>query len=215
MPNTQSHAHSLFSIAKCIDTYIALSASRASPASRTSNDHSAEDLNNAFSTTANGSAGASGGLLSPTTPFSQSVLPSKSLLSREESATDDTGLSMGNTSASKGSLSANTLSSATQKALQGVIRRIFERCFEEGAYHQVVGIAVEARNLDILRETIIRASNHQGEAAKSKARDEPGRYEELMDYLLDICLNVVQERVLRNEVSCAIPSTSLSWQSLL
>lgn len=82
------------------------------------------------------------------------------------------------------------LAKGTQKNLQAVIRRIFERCFQEGLYKQVVGISVEARNLETLRESVIRAGG------KEKA----GKREELMDYLLDICMNVVQERGLRNEI---------------
>lgn len=144
---------------------------------------------------ANGSASGGNTLVSPTAPFSQSALPSKSLLSRAESLDDAVQPLTG-----KGSSFAGSLSGGTQKALQAVIRRIFEKCFHEGAYHQVVGIAVEARNLDILRETISRASEHPGDATKAKSNQKPGRHEELMDYLLDICLNVVQERILRNEV---------------
>lgn len=101
------------------------------------------------------------------------------------------------TSASSGFLST-ALPQKTQQALNSVIRRLFERCFQEGAYHQVVGIAVEAKNLDILRETIVRASE---QGSKGKSQEDSSKREELMDYLLDICLNVIQERALRNEVS--------------
>ena len=120
-------------------------------------------------------------------------MPSKSLLSREDSAIPE--------AVDTGSGSASiplSLSPKTQEALQGVIRRLFERCYDEGAYRQVVGIAVEARNLHILRETISRAT---GESSKRKAKDNDSKREELMDYLLELCLNVIEERVLRNEVS--------------
>jgi len=101
------------------------------------------------------------------------------------------------TSASSG-YPSTALPQKTQQALNSIIRRLFERCFQEGAYHQVVGIAVEAKNLDILRETIVRASE---QGSKGKSQEDASRREELMDYLLDICLNVIQERALRNEVS--------------
>lgn len=90
----------------------------------------------------------------------------------------------------------------TLKSLQSVIRRIFERCFREGAFRQVVGIAIEAKNLDILRETIKRAGEGDESTKGSKTQDKSGRREELMDYLLDICMNIIQERSLRTEV-CA------------
>ena len=60
-------------------------------------------------------------------------------------------------------------------------------------------IAIEARNLGVLRRVILRASederNEHGEATRHG--------KELMDYVLDICMSVVQERALRNAVSRA------------
>ena len=90
------------------------------------------------------------------------------------------------------------LSPPTKKALQTVIRRLFERGFQEGAHKQVLGIAVEAKNLDVLRETIERASDGQGTKGKGKVQGTRG--EELMEYLLDVCMNIVQERGLRTEI---------------
>lgn len=90
-----------------------------------------------------------------------------------------------------------TLSLGTQKALNSVIRRIFEKCFLEGTYRQVVGIAVEARNLDVLREAVTRSGKSVGDGTRSASAT--GK-DELMDYLLGICMSVVQERVLRDEV---------------
>lgn len=55
-----------------------------------------------------------------------------------------------------------------------------------------MGIAIEARNLDVLREAILRASEDEKHSGKG---------EQLMEYVLDICMNVVQERGLRDEVS--------------
>lgn len=89
-----------------------------------------------------------------------------------------------------------------QKNLQATIRRIFESCYESGDYKQVVGIAIEARNLDVLRASILRASqDEKKKAGKKPATGVATKSEELMDYVLDICMNVVQERGLRNEVS--------------
>jgi len=117
-------------------------------------------------------------------------------LSRENTVSEPSSNGLP-TSAGSGYLST-ALPQKTQQALNSIIRRLFERCFQEGAYHQVVGIAVEAKNLDILRETIVRASEQSG---KGKSQENSSKREELMDYLLDICLNVIQERALRNEVS--------------
>jgi 26S proteasome regulatory subunit N2 len=86
-----------------------------------------------------------------------------------------------------------------QKNLQSTIRRIFESCYESGDYKQVVGIAIEARNLDVLRASILRASQDEKKHGKKPAQNST-KSEELMDYVLDICMNVVQERGLRNEV---------------
>ena len=187
--------------AKCIDTYISLSAMHnpAAPAS-TANQHSSQ-LTTAFPSTTNGAASASAVMASPTTPFSQSALPSKSLLSRQESSTIDTSVPGGGNPGVTGSQpSPLTLSRQVQKNLQAIVRRLFESCFAVGAYHQVVGIAVEARNLEILREVILRASQDNKVAGKKPIQINGNKGEEIMEYVLDICMNVVQERGLRNEV---------------
>ena len=61
----------------------------------------------------------------------------------------------------------------------------------------MVGIAIEARNLDVLRRVILRASEDE----KNENSESTRHGKELMDYVLDICMSVVQERGLRNEVS--------------
>jgi 26S proteasome regulatory subunit N2 len=94
------------------------------------------------------------------------------------------------------------LQRSVQKNLQATIRRIFESCYENGDFKQVVGIAIEARNLEILRETFLRASQTDKKQGKKPANGSFTRSEELMEYVLDICMNVVQERGLRNEVKC-------------
>jgi 26S proteasome regulatory subunit N2 len=66
-------------ISKCVDQYIAVSSSRHTPAKQSKNDVALPALATNFgSGSLDGSA-----LISPTTPFSQSMLPSKSLLSRD------------------------------------------------------------------------------------------------------------------------------------
>lgn len=169
------------------------------PASSTARDSG--HLSEAFPSNANGSANPNQNVMSPTTPFSQSSLPSKSLLSRENTSSFDSSQPGGGNAGIAGAHpSPLTLSRNTQKNLQAVIRRIFESCYDTGAYRHVVGIAVEARNRDVLREAIMRCS--QDEKSKGKKASAAGlsQTDELMEYILDICMNVVQERGLRNEV---------------
>lgn len=171
------------------------------PPTPASTANTSNQLGDAFPSSANGSANPGQNLTSPTTPFSQSSLPSKSLLSREESSTWDSSLPGGGNAGVAGAHpSPLTLPRATQKSLQTVIRQIFESCYSTGAYRHVVGIAVEARNREVLREAIIKCSEEEKAQGKKAITATPSQTEELMEYVLDICLNVVQERGLRNEV---------------
>ncbi|KAF2667005.1 26S proteasome regulatory complex, non-ATPase subcomplex, Rpn2/Psmd1 subunit [Microthyrium microscopicum] len=183
-------------IARCIDTYITLSAMK-NPSTPAIGSFSPQ-LPSAFPSNSNGSANIAAGLTSPTTPFSQSALPSKSLLSRQNSLTFDPNqpaeLAPGMPS------TLPTLTPVVQKNLQAVIRRLFESCYRSGAYQQVVGIAIEARNLDVLREAILKASQTDKKLGKKPSSSTPGKGEELMEYVLDICMNVVQERSFRNAI---------------
>jgi 26S proteasome regulatory subunit N2 len=142
-------------------------------------------------------------MTSPITPFSQSTLPSKSLLSRSDSDTWEPTAPGGVSNANIPGAHPTplVLQRTVQKNLQATIRRIFESCYESGAYKQVVGIAIEARNLDVLREAFLRASQNEKKQGKKPAGGSSNRSEELMEYVLDICMNIVQERGLRNEVS--------------
>ncbi|KAL1616495.1 proteasome regulatory particle base subunit [Diplodia seriata] len=188
-------------VTKCVDTYIALSALHNPPAPASTANQPPPQLTTAFPANANGSANTAASLTSPTTPFSQTTLPSKSLLSRDEATTFDPSVPGGGNAGTPGAHpSPLALPRPVQKNLQTVIRRLFESCYQASAYQQVVGIAIEARNLDVLRETILRASQDEKKQGKKSASGAPGKSEELMEYILDICMNVVQERGLRNEI---------------
>ncbi|KAL8719408.1 MAG: hypothetical protein Q9225_003573 [Loekoesia sp. 1 TL-2023] len=184
-------------ISKCVDTYIALSGSV--PVNNT--NQPPPQLTTAFSSTANGASSISAGLASPTTPFSQSTLPSKSLLSRQDSTTTfDPSLQTGGNANLPGAPPASVASQpSVQKQLHAIIDELFERCFQGGSYRQVIGIAVEARRLDVLRRAVLRANEDE---KKQRKGDNGGftRGQELMEYVLEICMNVVQERGLRNEL---------------
>ncbi|EEQ87998.1 hypothetical protein RJZ56_004693 [Blastomyces dermatitidis] len=179
-------------ISKCVDTFISISASP-KPQNSAQAANKVPRLNTSFPLTANGATSTSAGLTSPITPFSQSALPSKSLLSRQDSVSLETG---GEDIGADPSELPLVIQRGVQKQLHGVIERLFEQCFREKRYRQVVGIAVEAKNLDVLRTAILRASEDEkkenGESSRSG--------EELMEYVLDICMSVVQERAFRNEI---------------
>ena len=190
-------------ISKCVDTYIALSAmfNPATPASTA--NQAPPQLTTAFPSTSNGATSTSAGLASPITPFSQSTLPPRSLLSRQDSSTTfDPSLPGGGNAGVPGAHpSPLILQRGIQKQLHTVIEQLFERCYKEGRYYQVVGIAIEARNLEKLRQAILRASDDQAKKTSASREDSADIGKDLMEYVLEICMGVVQERGLRNEVT--------------
>ncbi|KAH7400223.1 putative 26S proteasome regulatory subunit rpn2 [Cadophora sp. MPI-SDFR-AT-0126] len=177
-------------ISRCVETYISINAAKHSAPQASAKSGSLPTLATSFAV--GGSDTTTAGLTSPTTPFSQATLPSKSLLSRaptenllEPSGPD--GIDF-------------VPDHQTQVALQKVIERLFESCMREGRYRQVVGIAVEAQNLEVLGRVIKRASDDEKKSRGKQAEGTPGPTEELMEYVLDICMGVVQERSLRTEI---------------
>ncbi|KAH8700175.1 putative 26S proteasome regulatory subunit Rpn2 [Talaromyces proteolyticus] len=177
-------------ISKCVDTFISLSASR-----RPAAGEAPLPLNTAFPSS-NGATNTSASLTSPITPFSQSALPSKSLLSREEEPSLTAPYPDGDSESAKLEETPLVIRRGVQKQLQAVIERLFEQCFRQQRYRQVVGIAIEARNLEVLRTAILRCSE-----AEKKEQGESSRHgEELMEYVLEICMGIVQERSFRNEI---------------
>ncbi|OJJ44580.1 hypothetical protein ASPZODRAFT_134663 [Penicilliopsis zonata CBS 506.65] len=177
-------------IAKCVDTFISLSA-----AQRPTVGELPANLNTTFPTSAEGATSTSASLQSPITPFSQSALPSKSLLSRQEVPGSDVGYTAGD-DVSVGQVETPlVLKRGVQGQLQTVVERLFEQCFRQKRYRQVIGIAIEAKNLEVLRTAILRASQDE-----KKQQGESRRSEELMEYVLDICMSIVQERAFRNEI---------------
>ncbi|KAI1647015.1 26S proteasome regulatory complex, non-ATPase subcomplex, Rpn2/Psmd1 subunit [Daldinia loculata] len=188
-------------ISKCVDHYIATKNENHTVVSKKDGDASLPALATAFSsTTTDGNASA---LISPTTPFSQSTLPSKSLLSR--ASTDNTILEPSfepqkkQHRSSSIALTHNELD--TRRAIDSVIERLFESCLAERRYQQVVGIAVEAKRLDVVSKVIQRADDdYKRNKGKSAQEDAMGPAEELLDYCLNICMDVVQERAFRDDI---------------
>ena len=182
-------------ISKCVDTYIALSASRGPSLRAAGSAQQPPQLSTAFPPNADGATNTAASLASPTTPFSQSALPSRSLLSRENTTAFEQA-PMDNLALISSGPESLIQQLGIQQQLHRIIEQLFDQCFQAKRYRQVVGIAIEARNLDVLRRVILRASEEEkqenGEATRAG--------KELMDYVLDICMSVVQERGLRNEV---------------
>lgn len=178
-------------ISKCVDQYIAVtSAKHAGPKTTTSTE-----LPELATTFANDGAA----VLSPTTPFSQTTLPPKSLLSR--ASADNTMIEAAFQPIFKQGRSGSIaeLPDQATDSLQRVIERLFESCLEEGRYRQVVGIAVEAKNLDVLRRVIKRASEDE-KRSKNTQEGTSSPAEDLMEYILGICMDIVQERGFRTEI---------------
>jgi 26S proteasome regulatory subunit N2 len=189
-------------ISKCVDTYITLSAIYNPVIPAAAPNQALPQLMTAFPSTSNGATSTAAGLASPTTPFSQSTLPSRSLLSRQDNETtfdpSISGISNGGVS---GTQPAPLIQQrGIQKQLHAIIEQLFERCYKEGRYRQVVGIAIEARNLEKLRQAILRASEDHSNRKSGSKDDSCDVGEELMEYVLEICMGIVQERGLRNEV---------------
>ncbi|KAJ5632444.1 hypothetical protein N7490_008783 [Penicillium lividum] len=177
-------------IAKCVDTFISLSAAQ----NPTAGDHSAH-LNQSFPASGEGATSTSASLTSPITPFSKSALPSKSLLSRQEVPGIDAAHPGGEDISIQHEDSPLILKRGVQGQLQAIIERLFEECFRQKRYRQVIGVAIEAKSLDVLRMAIIRASEDE-----KKQQGESRQSEELMEYVLDICMGIVQERAFRSEI---------------
>ncbi|PLB38683.1 proteasome regulatory particle base subunit RPN2 [Aspergillus candidus] len=177
-------------IAKCVDTFIALSAAK-----RPAAGDQPANLNTAFPTSAEGATSTSASLTSPITPFSQSALPSKSLLSRQETPGLDATHPGGDDASVSQVETPLVLKRGVQGQLQAVIERLFDQCYREKRYRQVIGIAIEAKSLEVLRRTIIQASEDE-----KKQSGESRESEELLEYVLDICMGIVQERGFRNEI---------------
>ncbi|TGO58672.1 hypothetical protein BCON_0052g00160 [Botryotinia convoluta] len=183
-------------ISKCVDTYISVSAQHHAAPQEKKRDNALPTLATTFASGLNDISAAAAALTSPTTPFSQSTLPSKSLLSRASTN------NMLEQPVAEGKTSDSTIlpDRSTQIALQKIVERLFENCLREGRYRQVVGIAVEARNLEVLRRVIKRASDDEKKSKSKVPEGTAGPTEELMEYVLDICMGVVQERGLRTEI---------------
>ncbi|ORE11727.1 26S proteasome regulatory complex, non-ATPase subcomplex, Rpn2/Psmd1 subunit [Rhizopus microsporus var. microsporus] len=67
--------------------------------------------------------------------------------------------------------------------LEAIVERMFQRCADDGEYEQAIGIALESRRLDIIESTIMKGNPSQ-----------------LLAYVLDVSMTLVQNLEFRNEV---------------
>jgi 26S proteasome regulatory subunit N2 len=65
-----------------------------------------------------------------------------------------------------------------------VINKMFDRCFDDNQYNQAIGIALESRRLDKLREAIERS----------------GSFEEKLSYTFSIAQKIIKNKDFRTEV---------------
>lgn len=86
--------------------------------------------------------------------------------------------------------------------LQQIVEQMFRKCYREADYKPAIGIAIEARRLDVVEEGINLAGQRSRDS-KGKARDSDDKDDtaiNLMEYVLEIAMVEVQEISLREKV---------------
>ena len=68
--------------------------------------------------------------------------------------------------------------------MEGIVNRMFEKCFEEKQFKQALGIAIEARRMDIFIKSIERADNR----------------DDMLTYAFRVVMNFQQNRNFRGEL---------------
>ncbi|PUU77052.1 armadillo-type protein [Tuber borchii] len=99
--------------------------------------------------------------------------------------------------------------------LQDIVERMFRKCYETEDYKPAIGIAIEARRLDVVEEGINLASRRSKDKKgkeKSSEEEKDGGVE-LMEYVLEISMNVVQEIGLREKLLRLLVNLFLSQGS--
>ena len=87
--------------------------------------------------------------------------------------------------------------------LQQIVEQMFRKCYREADYKPAIGIAIEARRLDVVEEGINLAgqrSRHSKGKARDSDDDEDDTAIDLMEYVLEIAMVEVQEISLREKV---------------
>ena len=68
--------------------------------------------------------------------------------------------------------------------MEGIVNRMFQKCFEDKQFKQAMGIAIEARRMDIFIKSIEKADNR----------------EEMLSYAFRVVMNFQQNRNFRGEL---------------
>ena len=71
--------------------------------------------------------------------------------------------------------------------LEAIVERMFERCFADEAYFQAIGIAIEARRIDKVGESVARCKSEEQKAI-------------LLKYILNTAIDIIGSRSFRLEV---------------
>ncbi|KAI8802866.1 armadillo-type protein [Cladochytrium replicatum] len=69
--------------------------------------------------------------------------------------------------------------------LESVVERMFQRCFEDGEYKQAIGIALESQRLDVVEESISRASKVD---------------QDILSYVMESAMTLVESVEFRNKL---------------
>lgn len=97
-------------------------------------------------------------------------------------------------------LASKASAAALDPRMEAIVERMFQRCVSAGEYRQALGIALEARRLDVI-ESI--ASTHHRPPQKGKSPSsavEAGAEGDLLGYLLEASMTVVTKVSFRNQV---------------
>ncbi|KAL7274550.1 proteasome regulatory particle base subunit [Rhizina undulata] len=99
--------------------------------------------------------------------------------------------------------------------LQDIVERMFRKCFEAEDYKPAIGIAIEARRLDVVAEGIKLASERSKDrkGKEKEGEEEKDSGAELMEYVLEISMGVVQEMGLREKLLRLLVNLFLSQPS--
>jgi len=84
--------------------------------------------------------------------------------------------------------------SEVNQQLEEVVNQMFKRCLDDHQYKQAVGIALEARRMDIFEQAI-------KESGPDSTTDEQ---RDMLSYSFRVCLSLVQHRLFRNTVLRAL-----------
>lgn len=68
--------------------------------------------------------------------------------------------------------------------LKDIVERMFDRCFRDGEYKQALGIAIESRRIDKVREAVSKS----------------GHVHEMLEYSFDVAMNMVTSRDFRQHL---------------